>query len=257
MPAPFSPLAEAEALFLSGLQPVLDLAALAAQGALAALGGSALVLVVGLAGRAASVWRGRRHPTHYPPTTPVAMTRSLLLFALLLLAAPSFAQTGSDAMARLAPYAGTYTLDGTAQIEGGSFDGALTVSPILGGHFQQWDWEMTMHGPDGYEEPVHLRFIAGYDAATGAYTVHRFDSRDAGSPTRSARAHDPAAGRLQVDGDALVMAWPTVNPEDGSKMGSFRNTVRLGAGGLTVVTDVVPDDGSPRVAIATTRADRR
>ena len=53
------------------------------------------------------------------------------------------------------------------------------------------------------------------------------------------------------------MAWSMANPDDPSRTGTFRNTVRLGAAGLDVVTDVIPDDGSPRVAIATTRAVRR
>ncbi|MEM1116737.1 MAG: hypothetical protein AAGJ11_09540, partial [Bacteroidota bacterium] len=159
--------------------------------------------------------------------------------------------------ARLAPFEGTYTLDGTAQIEEGTFDGTLTIAPTLGGRFQQWDWEMTMRGPDGETEPALLRFIVGYDAATSAYTIHRFDSRDADSPTRSAGALDSAAGRLQVDGDALVMAWTRHNPDDATQAGTFRNRVRVTSGGLHVETEAAPDDGSPVVAIATTRAVRR
>ncbi|MEM6325546.1 MAG: hypothetical protein AAF791_00375 [Bacteroidota bacterium] len=182
------------------------------------------------------------------------MLRLLPLLAVLL-SAPAFAQS-SDAMARLAPFEGTYALDGTAQIEEGTFDGTLTISPILGGTFQQWDWDMTMRG-DGISEVALLRFIVGYDAATGAYTIHRFDSRDADSPTRSAGALDPSKGRLQVDGDALVMAWTMNNPDDAAQTGTFRNRVRMTSGGLHVETEAVPDDGSPVVAIATTRAARR
>ncbi|MEM0963620.1 MAG: hypothetical protein AAGK21_13905 [Bacteroidota bacterium] len=194
--------------------------------------------------------------TDFSTPHPGLMTRALLLFAALLLAAPSFAQSHADPMARLAPFEGTYALDGTAQIEEGTFDGTLTITPILGGTFQQWDWEMTMRG-DGISEVAFLRLVVGYDAATGGYTIHRFDSRDADSPTRSAGALDSAAGRLQVDGDALVMAWTRHNPDDATQAGTFRNRVRVTSGGLHVETEVVPDDGSPAVAIATTRAVRR
>jgi len=124
------------------------------------------------------------------------MTRSLLLFAALLLAAPAFAQ--SD-LARLTPYAGTYSLDGEARQEAGTFDGSLTVTPILGGHFQQWDWTMTMRG-DGFEEVALLRFIAGRDPVTGAYEVYRFDSRDADSPTVASHPGDPNQGTMAFDG---------------------------------------------------------
>ena len=251
-----SPLADADALFASVLQPILGLAAFAARGMLALLGGAVLVLVVGLTVRAASAWRGRRRSLRVSPTTPVSMTRSLTLLAVFLLAAPAFAQTHTDPMARLAAFEGTYALDGEPHQADGSFDGTLTVSPTLGGHFQQWDWEMTMRG-EGLEEQTLLRFIVGYDAATGAYTVHRFDSRDADSPTRSAGALDASKGRLQVDGSTLVMAWTMENPNKSGRAGTFRNRVRITDDGLHIDTEAAPDDGSPTLAIATTRAARR
>lgn len=184
------------------------------------------------------------------------MLRTLSLLALLALAAPTFAQSHADAMARLAPFAGTYALDGSAEIEEGTFDGSLAITPILGGRFQQWDWEMDMHAQAGTERAL-LRFIVGFDAATGTYTIYRFDSRDADSPTVASNIGDPTQGRLSVEGDALVMAWTTANPDDLSMTGTFRNRVRLTSSGLDVHTEVAPDDGSPTVAIATTRAARR
>ena len=185
------------------------------------------------------------------------MYRTLILTLALALSAPAFAQSHADAMARLAPFAGSYTLDGTAEIEEGSFDGSLTISPILGGHFQQWDWEMDMEGP-GVEEKVYLRFVVAYDAGNNAYVIHRFDSRDVDSPTRaSGDGIPPALGGLGFDGDALVMSWPMTNPDDASKSGRFRNIVRLTPQGLDVETEVKPDGGGATVAIATTRAARR
>ncbi|MEO1479755.1 MAG: hypothetical protein AAFV01_14375 [Bacteroidota bacterium] len=183
-------------------------------------------------------------------------TRSAFLLATLMTCSSAFAQQPADAMERLAPYEGTYTLDGFAQIEDGTFDGTLTVAPILGGHFQQWDWTLTMRG-EGIEEDVYLRFVVSHDAATGSYAVHRFDSRDADSPTRAASITDPHRGTLSFDGDALVMSWPSSNPNNPAQTGHLRNTVRLDADGFTVTTDAKPDDGSPRVAIATTNASRR
>ena len=259
MPTPRPPLADVEALFLHALQPVLDLAALAGRPDVVSLGvvvGGGLVAALAVAlGRPGRRGGGRAAPSS--PSPSVLMTRTALLLAAVILAAPAFAQSHAEAMARLAPYAGTYALDGTAQAEEGTFDGSLTVGPILDGHFQQWDWQMTMRGPDGYAEPVALRFIVEHDPATGGYEVYRFDSRDAGSPTRTSRAADPTRGALRFDGDALVMEWPMPNPDDPSRAGTFRNTVRRSAGGLEVVTDVTPDDGSPLVAVATTRAARR
>lgn len=184
------------------------------------------------------------------------MYRTLILTLALALSAPAFAQSHADAMARLAPFAGTYSLDGTAQIQEGAFGGALSITPILGGHFQQWDWEMDMEGP-GVEEKVYLRFVVGYDAANNAYVIHRFDSRDVGSPTEASGGGVPALGDLDFDGAALVMSWPVTNPDDASKTGRFRNTVRLTPQGLNVETDVKPDGGGATVAIATTRAARR
>lgn len=186
------------------------------------------------------------------------MTRSLypLILATLLAAAPALAQSHAEAMDRLAAFEGTYTLDGTAQIEEGTFGGTLTVLPVLGGHFQQWDWEMDMRG-EGVDEKVHLRFIATYDDAADEYVIYRFDSRDVDSPTRVSHVTDPNRGQIRFDGDALVMAWPTANPGDPSETGTFRNTVRVVSNGLTVSTDVKPDDGNRTVAIATTRANRR
>ena len=179
-----------------------------------------------------------------------------LIAAVFVLCLPASAQSNAEAMQRLAPFNGTYTLDGTARAEEGTFDGTLTVSPILDGHFQQWDWEMTMRGED-VEEKTYLRFIAKYDAAADEYTIYRFDSRNADSPTRSSNVSDPARGTLRFDGDALVMAWPMSDPGGSGRTGSFRNTVRLKSDGLHVETDVTPDDGSPLMAIATTRANRR
>ena len=182
------------------------------------------------------------------------MLRTLSFLTLFALAAPAFAQI--DAMASLAAFEGTYALDGEPHQADGTFDGTLTVTPILGGRFQQWDWDMTMRG-DGFTEPALLRFIVGHDAATCGYTIHRFDSRDADSPTRSGGALDSSQGRLQVDGESLVMAWTMLNPDDTARVGTFRNRVRVTASGLHVETEAVPDDGSPVVAIATTRAARR
>lgn len=252
MTTPLSPLADADALFASALQPILDLAALAARGTLGLLGVAALALVVGGALGAASAWRGRRRPLRMSPIPPVLMTRSFLLAAALL-AAPAFAQAN---LAPLAPYAGTYSLDGEAHQEAGTFDGSLTITPILDGHFQQWDWTMTMHG-DGFEEVALLRFIAGQDPATGAYEVYRFDSRDADSPTITSNPGDPNQGTIEFDGDALVMSWSMASPDDPALTGTFRNVVRRTSDGLEVATEVLPDDGSPVVAIATTRAARR
>lgn len=184
------------------------------------------------------------------------MFRILTLVSLFALCAPAFAQSNAPAMDRLAPYNGSYTLDGTPAMADGSFDGTLTVSPILGGHFQQWDWEMTMRGED-FDEKTYLRFIVAFDRVANAYTIFRFDSRDADSPTRESGVADPSQGRLSFDGDALVMSWTATNPDDPNRAGTFRNTVRLRPNGLHVVTDVQPDDGSPLVAIATTRAARR
>jgi len=191
------------------------------------------------------------------PTLNV-MIRSLylLLFATLLTAAPTLAQSHAEAMNRLAPFEGTYTLDGSAQIEEGTFGGTLTVSPILGGHFQQWDWTMNMRG-EGVDENVHLRFIATYDRAADEYVIYRFDSRDVDSPTRVSNIADPNRGQVHFDGDALVMAWPTANPDDPAQTGTFRNTVRVVSNGLHVDTDVQLDAGDQTVAIATTRANRR
>lgn len=270
MLAPISPVqADAEALFTRTLQPIVDAAATAESSGVSivwVVGGMVVLGLVGLVG--CSLWRDR--PAHDVPATrspsipfsPVPMTRSLLLLAAVLVAAPAFAQTHAEAMARLAPYAGSYVLDGAADVldspsdDGGTFDGTLVVSPILGGHFQQWDWEMTMRSPDRREAfPVHLRFVTTYDSESGDYAIWRFDSRDV-SNWAGPGGHD-VNGRLRFDGDALVMAWPTANPEDPSKTGTFRNTVRPGAGGIEVVTNVQLDDGSPTVAIATTRAVRR
>jgi hypothetical protein len=186
------------------------------------------------------------------------MTRifSLALAAALFIAAPVLAQTHADAMARLAPFEGTYALNGEPQMVDGSFDGSLTISPTLGGHFQQWDWEMDMKG-DGVEDKVHLRFIATYDRAAREYVIYRFDSRDVDSQTRASNAHDSSKGTISFDGDALVMAWPTHKPNDPAATGSFRNTVRLVPQGLHVDTDVKMDGGGDLVAIATTRANRR
>ena len=187
------------------------------------------------------------------------MTR---IFSLALIAAvfticiPASAQSNTEAMQRLAAFNGTYTLDGTARVDEGTFGGSLTVSPILNGNFQQWDWEMTMRG-EGVDEKVYLRFIAKYDATADEYTIYRFDSRNAGSPTRSSNISDPSRGTLRFDGDALVMMWPMSNPNDPSKTGNFRNTVHLDRSGLRVETDVKPDDGSPLIAVATTRAARK
>lgn len=202
----------------------------------------------------------RSQPGPRLPSIPTlnVMTRSLylLLLATLLTAAPALAQSHAEAMSRLAPFEGTYTLDGTAQIEEGTFGGTLTVSPILGGHFQQWDWEMDMRG-EGVNEKVHLRFIAAYDSAADEYAIYRFDSRDVDSPTRVSNVTDPNRGQIHFDGDALVMAWPTANPDDPSETGTFRNTVRIVSNGLDVDTDVKPNGGDQTVAIATTRANRR
>lgn len=202
--------------------------------------------------------RPRPGPRLRSISNPNIMTRSLclLLLTTLLTAAPALAQSHAEAMVRLAAFEGTYTLDGTAQIEEGTFDGTLTVSPILGGHFQQWDWEMDMRG-EGVDEKVHLRFIATYDGAADEYVIYRFDSRDADSPTRVSHVTDPNRGRIHFDGNALVMAWPTANPGDPSATGTFRNTVRVVSDGLTVSTEVKPDDGNRALAIATTRANRR
>ena len=183
-------------------------------------------------------------------------TLALLLLATLFCSAPALAQTHAEAMDRLAPFEGTYALDGTAPIEEGAFDGTLAITPVLGGHFQQWDWEMHMRG-DGGDETVYLRFIVTYDEAADEYVIYRFDTRDITSPTRASSPMDPKPGQVRFDGDALVMAWKTVNPDDSSQSGAFRNTVRLVSNGLHVDTDVKLDDGTPLIAIATTRASRR
>lgn len=252
------PLADAEALFLGVVSRLNALASIDA-----AIGPGVWVgmVAVGVAGLAAGfALRARRPPdvrriSH--ATLTIVMTRSTLsLFAALCLAVPAAAQ--STPMARLAPFEGTYILDGEPHLApDGAFDGTLTIAPVLGGHFQQWDWQMTMRDADRADETVHLRFVVGYDPATSAYTIHRFDSRDASSRTRSAGAFDAAAGRLQVDGDALVMAWSSASADEPARTGTFRNRVRLTDGGLHVETEGVRDDGSPVVAIATTRAARR
>ncbi|GAB5534530.1 MAG: hypothetical protein Rubg2KO_07790 [Rubricoccaceae bacterium] len=180
------------------------------------------------------------------------MTRSLTIAIALALSAPVLAQTHAEAMARLAPFQGTYALDGVAQIDEGTYAGTLTIAPTLGGHFQEWTWEMTSDGM----APTHLRFITTYNVASRAYTIWRFDSRDISSEQTGALGNDPQ-GSLQFDGDVLVMAWPTVNPDDPTMRGLFRNTVRIVSSGLNVVTDVQPEGGRPLVAIATTRASRR
>ena len=248
---------DAEALFLRALVPLDALAGwVGALGPALVAWAAGLVAVLVGAGLALRV-RSLRRPRRASPvlTPPVLMIRSLLLLAALLVAAPAFAQTHTDPMDRLVPFEGTYTLDGEPHMAPeGSFDGTLTIAPTLGGHFQQWDWEMTMRDSDRADETVYLRFIVGYDPATSVYTIYRFDSRDASSPTRSAGAFDSSQGRLQVDGDALVMAWSSAG-RNGS--GTFRNRVRLTDGGLVVETEGVPDDGSPTIAIATTRAARR
>ena len=249
---------DAEALFTSAFSWTDALSSTAeAVGQTVTVGAVVAAAVLALVGLALRV-RAPRRPRPVSPTLPVLMTRTLLLLAALLVAAPAFAQTHADPMARLAPFEGTYTLDGTPHMEpDGSFDGTLTIAPTLGGRFQQWDWEMTMRGPADATETVHLRFIVGYNPATRAYTIHRFDSRDADSPTRSAGALDSSQGRLQVNGDALVMAWTMENPSDSPRNGSFRNRVRVTEVGLLIETEGAPDDGSPVVAIATTRAARR
>ena len=194
---------------------------------------------------------------------PRPMLRTLTLLAVFVLCIPAAAQSNADAMARLAPFNGTYTLDGTAQIEEGTFDGSLTVSPILDGHFQQWDWEMNMKGEGvdekayRFDEKVHLRFIVKYNPVDQEYLIYRFDSRDIDSPTRVSNVEDPSRGRLYFDGDALVMAWAMAGPNGSGQTGTFRNKVRRTAQGLSFETTVTPDDGSPLVAIATTRAHRR
>lgn len=271
MDVPISPVrADADALFTHTLQPVVDAAATAELSGLNvgwAVGGLAVLSLVGLVVcslRQDPDWPARDASVPRIPSisfSPVPMIRFLLLAALVA-AAPAFAQTHAEAMARLAPYAGSYALDGTAgelngpSDNGGTFDGTLVVSPVLGGHFQQWDWEMTMRSSNGSEAfPVHLRFVTTYDPEAGDYAIWRFDSRDVGD-WEGPGGHD-VHGRLQFDGDALVMSWPTANPEEPSQTGTFRNTIRLGAGGIEVVTNVQPDDGSPTVAIATTRAARR
>ena len=247
---PRSPLADAEALFLHALQPLSDLAAFGTAVAWVLVVGGVATVGLGLVG----LVRERLWATPSSPYLPVPMTRTLPLLAALLLAAPALAQ--ADPMARLAAFEGTYALDGEPHQDEGTFDGTLSIAPILGGAFQQWDWEMHMRG-DGFTELALLRFIVGYDAATRSYTIHRFDSRDADSPTVSAGPLDPSAGRLQVDGDGLVMAWTMHNPDDTARVGTFRNRVRLSGGDLHIETEAVPDNGSPTVAIATTRAARR
>ena len=250
---------DAEALFLSALSRLDAFTGVAEAVGLAAagwvVGAAAALSLVGLALSARAPRRSRLGGPHSLPT-PTPMSRTFLLLVAVLLAAPAFAQSHADPMARLAAFEGTYALDGEPHQADGAFDGTLTISPTLGGHFQQWDWEMTMRG-EGVSEQVHLRFIAGYDAATGGYTVHRFDSRDANSPTRSAGALDASKGRLQVDGDELVMAWTMENPNDSGRTGTFRNRVRITDDGLHIDTEAAPDDGSPALAIATTRAARR
>ena len=70
MPTPLTPLAEAEALFLSGLQPALNLGALAAQGVLALVVVAGSVLAAGLAVYGASAWRSRRARSASPQSPP-------------------------------------------------------------------------------------------------------------------------------------------------------------------------------------------
>lgn len=178
------------------------------------------------------------------------MLRTLSLLAALLLAAPAFAQTHAEAMARLAPFEGTYDLDGTVQIETGTYGGTLTVAPTLGGHFQEWTWEMTM--PEG--DPTHLGFLVTYDAASGDYRIWRFDSRDLTDSPQALGSE--TEGTLRFEGDSIVMAWRSLSPSDPSMHGSFRNAVRVSARGLDVDTYALPE-GQARVAIATTRASRR
>ena len=191
------------------------------------------------------------------------MLRTLTLALVFTICIPASAQSNAEAMQRLAPFNGTYSLDGTAQVEDGTFGGSLTISPILDGHFQQWDWEMDMRGEgvdeDAYrfDEKVHLRFIAKYNPVDEEYVVYRFDSRDADSPTRVSNVEDPSRGRLYFEGDALVMAWTMAGPNGSGQAGTFRNTVRRSAQGLSVETTVTPHDGSPLIAIATTQANRR
>lgn len=265
MSAPVSSVwTDAEALFTHTLQPALDIAATADASGVSAgwiVGGAVGAGLVGLVG--CRCCQDLDRPIQDAPTSrfssspffPVPMTRFLLLAALLI-AAPAFAQTHAEAMAQLAPYEGTYTISGEPHQDEGAFDGSLTIAPVLGGRFQQWDWTMFMRG-DGVSEEVALRFMVGYDSVTNVYTVHRFDSRDVDSPTVTASALDSSKGRLQVDGNTLVMAWTMMSPEDPSQAGTFRNRVRITSDGLHVDTEASPDDGSPVVAVATTRAARR
>ena len=179
------------------------------------------------------------------------MIRTLALAFALLLSIPALAQTHADAMTRLAPYQGSYTITGDAQIEDGSYAGTLTVSPTLGGHFQEWTWVMNSDGMP----PTHLRFLTTYDTSTHTYVIWRFDSRDL--TNGYGQGGNDTEGSLQFDGDALVMAWPTTNPEDPSMHGLFRNTIRITSNGLNVSTDVKLDGDQALVAIATTQATRR
>ena len=73
------------------------------------------------------------------------MLRTLPVILVLLLVAPAFAQTSAP-MNPLASFEGTYALTGAPHDVEGSYDGTLTIAPILGGRFQQWEWEMTMRG---------------------------------------------------------------------------------------------------------------
>ena len=177
---------------------------------------------------------------------------SLLLLAAVIAYAPAQAQSHADAMARLAPFEGTYVLDGEAQIEEGSFTGTLSIAPTLGGHFQEWTWTMS---DTGQGVPTHLRFIVTYDEADQRYRIWRFDTRDVDG--QGGDLGNEVAGSLQVDGNTLVMTWPSRNPDAPEQTGRFRNTVRLVPQGLDVMTDAMPDSGGPAVAIATTRAARQ
>jgi hypothetical protein len=182
------------------------------------------------------------------------MYRTLLALTFLFFFAPSgtaIAQEHEAAMNRLAAFAGTYSLDGdyhdpAGQVHRSAFDGDLTISSVLGGEFQEWDWTMDM----GDEGVTHLRMIATYDPTTDGYSVWRFDTRD----LATGRALG-AKGDLRFEGDALVMVWRMANPDDPTEWGAFRNVVRRTASGLHVDTSVVPD-GRARMAVATTRASR-
>lgn len=64
-----------------------------------------------------------------------------LLVLALLGGTPAFGQADTDGphadvMACLVPFEGAYTLDGEAQMEEGTYMGALTVASTLGGRFR-------------------------------------------------------------------------------------------------------------------------